>query len=318
MRLVFFGSSEFGVPALTVLRGLAEVAAVVTTGEKPKGRGLALQPSPIKLCARELGLPVLEPDDPNSPEFIGRVRSVAPDLIVLAAYRFILKPDLLAVPSRGSLNLHPSLLPRYRGAAPVQRALMNGETETGVSLFLMNEQIDRGDVVLQRAVPVGVNETCGELSARLAEMSALMLREALPRIESGSCPRVPQDPGLASYAPKIKKEERLVQWTRPAQEVHNLVRALSPAPAAFSFLRGRRLELLGSELLGRSGGSPQRDNPRFSPGVLTVDGRHLICSAGNGDLLLTRVKPEGGKTITGTDLINGHRVRTGERLTEAP
>ena len=281
--------------------------AVVTTIEQRKGRGLALQPSPVKRAAQDLGLEVLEPENPNTPEFVAALKALNPDLIVLAAYGFILKPELLAVPKKGCLNLHPSLLPRYRGAAPIQRAIMAGETETGVSVFLMNEKIDQGDVIMQNGVMIGLNETSGELTLRLAELAATMLPQALALVAQGVCPRIVQDPSQACYARKIAKEERLISWNRPARELHNLVRGLSPAPSAFTFFRSRRLEILGTESFEARTGIP---------GELVVEGRNLYCGTGMGSLLLTRVKPEAGKLMSGADLINGRRIRSGEKLGE--
>jgi methionyl-tRNA formyltransferase len=306
LRVIFFGTSEFGVPALRKLREQADVVTVVTTKEMPRGRGLTVQASPIKTCALELGLPVLEPENPNAPESVAQLRALAPELIVLAAYRFILKSELLAISPLGCLNLHPSLLPRYRGAAPIQRALMNGETLTGVSLFLMNEKIDQGDVIMQGQVEIGLNDNAGEVSARLADLSARLLEQALPEIEKNDYSRLAQDPTQASYAAKIRKEERLIDWRLGARQIHNLVRALAPAPAAYSLLRGQRLELTATEL---------QEDRSGQPGELTVDGRHLFCGAGQGSLVLLQVKPEGGRLMTGADLINGRRIKSGEMLT---
>jgi methionyl-tRNA formyltransferase len=309
MQVVFFGSSDFGLPALRLLADHGNLVGVVTTKEKPKGRGLALQPGPIRLCAQELNWPVSEPDNPNAPEFLSQFRALKPDLIVLAAYRFILAPELLAIPSKGCLNLHPSLLPRYRGAAPIQRALMAGESQTGVTVFLMNEKLDQGDVLMQRSLSIAPNETCGELSDRLAELSAEMLRLALPMAATGRYSAIPQDSSLASYAHKIIKEERLINWDWPARQVHNLIRALSPIPAAYTFFRGKRLEILGSECADQRAGAPEE---------LQTEGHQLFCGTGSGCVLLTRVKPEGGRLITALDLLNGYRIKTGERVTSQP
>lgn len=308
MRLVFFGTSDFGIPGLKALREAGhQVLAAVTTREKPKGRGRKLAPSPIKTAAQELAIPVLEPDSPNVPEFVAQLTELKPEFIVLAAYRFILKPEVLAVPAKGCLNIHPSLLPRYRGAAPIQRAIIAGEPETGVSIFLMNEKIDQGDVVLQTAANIGENETYGELSKRLAELGAKLVVEALRHVGQDDLRRIPQDLSLASYAPKIGKEERLIDWHKPARQVHNLIRGLSPEPGAFTLFRGKRLEVLRSEVL------PERN---ALPGELVVDDGALRAGAETGSVLLVLVKPEGSKAMSGIDLINGHRIKSGERLGE--
>jgi methionyl-tRNA formyltransferase len=308
VRIVFFGTSEFGVPALNALReDGVEITAVVTTQEKPKGRGLTVQPSPVKTAAQKAGIPALEPEDPNRPEFVDRLRELRPDAIVLAAYRFILKPELLAVPLRGCLNIHPSLLPAWRGAAPIQRALMAGETRTGVSIFLMNERIDQGDVVLQEALDIGANETFGELLPRLAALGARLIVSGLDALARGNFQRIAQDRGQDSYAEKIRKEERVIDWHRPAAQIHNLIRALSPSPAAYTLLRGKRLEILASEL---------HSDRHGEPGEAAFDNRRLLVAAELGCVGLVRVKPEGGKPMSGLDLVNGKRIVAGEKLGE--
>lgn len=308
MRVVFFGTSEFGVPALTALSAAGfELAAAVTTPEKPRGRGLALQPSPVKAAAQQSGIAVLEPEDPNAPEFIAQLRELRADVMVLAAYRFILKPAVLTVQPRGCLNIHPSLLPNYRGAAPIQRALMAGEKTTGVSIFLMNEKIDQGDVILQQPTEVGPDETGGELSLRLAEVGARLTVEALRQLEAGDYIRIAQS-GPGSYAAKIAKEERVIDWHQPAARVHNLVRALSPSPAAYTLLHGKRLEILASELVAEQNGTP---------GDVAVINRDVLCQAQGGSIRLLRVKPEGGKLMSGIDLVNGKRIAAGDHLGES-
>ena len=308
MRVAFFGTSEFAVPALrTLAESGTDLAGAVTTRERPKGRGLTLQPSPVKAAALQLGIPVLEPENPNDREFVLQLGELRPEVIVLAAYRFILKPELLAVPTRGCLNIHPSLLPRYRGAAPVQRAIMAGETRTGVSVFLMNEKLDQGDVILQESVEIDANETGGELTLRLAELGARLVIDGLRRLESGSYQRAPQTSDPGSYAAKISKDERWIDWRLPAGTLHNLVRALAPMPAACTMLRGKRLEIIKSELMPDLQGDP---------GEVTVSGRQVLCAAGAGGIQLLQVKPEGGKLMSGSDLINGKRAASGDRLGE--
>jgi len=308
VRIVFFGTSEFGVPALNALREAGvDVTAVVTTQEKPKGRGLTVQPSPVKTAARETGIPVLEPENPNGPEFVDRLRELRPEAIVLAAYRFILKPEVLAVPPRGCLNIHPSLLPVWRGAAPIQRALMAGEKRTGVSIFLMNERIDQGDVVLQETLDIGPNETFGELMPRLAALGAKLVVSGLDALTRGNFQRLAQPRGEGSYAEKLRKEERVVDWHQIAAQIHNLIRALSPSPAAYTLLRSKRLEILASGL----------DSDRLGePGEAAWDGRRLMVAAELGSIELVRVKPEGGKPMSGLDLVNGKRIAAGEKLGE--
>lgn len=307
MRIVFFGSSSFGEPALRALAAGPGVVLVVTTQERPKGRGLLPQPSPIKSCARQLGLAVEEPDNPNSPEFVERLQRLNPDLVVLVAYRFILKPVLLELPRLGCVNLHPSLLPRYRGAAPIHRALIAGECQTGVTLFRMNEALDEGDIIAQETVNISDNETYGELSSRLSILGAELLMRCLPDIEHNRIQPIPQDRSCASYAPKIRNEERIIDWRRSAWQVHNLIRGLSPVPGAYTFLRGKRLAVLRSELV------PSLTGPA---GEVLVDNHQLVIAAAEGGLRLLRVRLEGGREISGSELINGQHLQTGERLGE--
>ena len=307
MRIAFFGTSEFAVPAL---RALAEhghvVGPVVTAPAKPSGRGRKLVPSPVEQEARTLGLAVLAPEDPNDPAFIAELASLQPDVAVLAAYGCILKTPLLRVPPRGFLNIHPSLLPRFRGAAPIQRAVLAGEPETGVTVIVLSDQVDAGDIVNQLAMTIGPDETTGELSHRLAEIGAGLLLEALARLEKGTGDRTPQDPELATRAPKIGKSERNVDWRETAPRIHNRIRALSPEPGAVTSFRERRIVLLRSRL---------HDTPeRGEPGLLLLQHQGLLVATGGGAIEIAELKPEGSRVQSGADFRNGHRPVPGERL----
>jgi methionyl-tRNA formyltransferase len=310
MRVAFFGTSEFAVPALRALveRGHA-VGPVVAAPARPSGRGRKLVPSPVEQEARALGLKVLTPEDPNAPTFIAELDSLQPDIAVLAAYGFILKTPLLRLPSRGFLNIHPSLLPRFRGAAPIQRAILAGEQETGVTVIVLSEQVDAGDIVKQVAVPVGPDETAGELSQRLAATGARLVLEALMRLEEDTGSRTPQDPGLATRAPKIGKSERNIDWRETAPQIHNRIRALSPEPGAVTSFRGRRIVLLRSRVRE----TPERDEP----GVILVRHPGLLVATGAGTIEITELKPEGSRVQTGQDFRNGHRPKPGEKLVSA-
>lgn len=307
MRVAFFGTSEFAVPAL---RALAEsghrVGPVVTAPTRPSGRGHKLVPGPVEQEARTLGLTVLAPEDPNDPAFITELASLRPDVAILAAYGCILKTSLLRVPPRGFLNIHPSLLPRFRGAAPIQRAVLAGEPETGVTVIVLSEQVDAGDIMKQVAVAIGPDETAGELSHRLAEIGAGLLLEALTRLEKNAGSRTPQDPGLATRAPKIDKSERNIDWRETAPRIHNRIRALSPEPGAVTSFRERRIVLLRSRL---------HDTPeRGEPGLLLLQHQGLLVATGGGAIEIAELKPEGSRVQTGADFRNGHRPVPGEML----
>ena len=310
MRIAFFGTSEFAVPALHALgRSAHAVAAVVAAPAQPSGRGRKLVPSPVERQARAFGLAVLTPEDPNDPAFIAELKSQSPDVAVLAAYGYILRFPLLTLPALGFLNIHPSLLPKYRGAAPIQRALLAGERQTGVTVIVLSEQVDAGDILEQEAVAVGPDETAGELSQRLADAGARLVLTALTRLDQGRAGRAPQDPKLATQAPKIAKSDRDVDWRDSAQHVHNRIRALSPEPGAVASFRQRRIVLLRSRVH-----STERAG---EPGQLLVQHPGLVVAAGTGTVEIVELKPEGKRAQTGQDFRNGSRLLPGERFAAA-
>jgi len=307
VRVVFFGTSEFAVPALRALaRSAHTVGPVIAAPAQPSGRGRKLVPSPVEQEARTLGLAVLTPEDPNNPALVAELKSQSPDVAVLAAYGCILKPPLLALPSLGFLNIHPSLLPKYRGAAPIQRAILAGEQETGVTVIVLSEQVDAGDIIEQETVPVGTDETAGELSQRLADAGVRLVLDALTRFEAGTATRTPQGPGLVTRAPKITKPERNIDWRESAQQIHNRIRALSPEPGAVTSFRRRRLVLLRS----RVHSTPDMGEP----GQLLVRHSGLVVATGSGAVEIVELKPEGKRAQTGQDFRNGHRPNAGERF----
>ncbi|MFO7675002.1 MAG: methionyl-tRNA formyltransferase [bacterium] len=308
MRLVFLGAAGFAVPSLEALaRSAHEVAAVVVPPPAPSGRGRRLAPTPVEAAARERGLPVLSPADPNDPGFVARLAGLGPELGALVAFGRVLRPSLLAVPARGFVNLHPSLLPRWRGAAPIQRALMAGDTITGLSVIRMNERVDAGDVLAIAEEPVGPDETAGELSDRLAAAGAALLLATVDRLATGDVPGLPQDSALATPAPKVGPADRALDWCRPACELHDRVRALSPEPGATAGFRDRRL------LVFRS--CPAGPQPTAQPGEILLARPGLVAQTGAGALELLEVQPEGGRRQPGLDFRNGARLSPGERLT---
>lgn len=311
MRVAFFGTSEFAVPALQALAKSGHaVSMVVAAPAQPSGRGRKLVPSPVEREARALGLAVSTPTDPNDPAFVAELTSLQPDAAVLAAYGCILKPALLALPHLGFLNIHPSLLPRFRGAAPIQRALLAGEQETGVTVILLSERVDAGDILEQATVSVGPDETAGELSQRLSAVGARLVLEVLTRLAvTGAAGRTPQDQSLATRAPKLIKSERNVDWRGPAPQIHNRIRALSPEPGAVTTFRNRRIVLLRSHV------HPTAD--QAEPGQLLLQHSGLVVAAGSGAVEIIELKPEGSRAQTGSSFRNGHRPAAGERFAAA-
>jgi len=311
MRLCFFGTPEFAVPSLVKLYEAGfDIACVVTAKERPKGRGLKVLPSPVKVKAQELGLLVFEPENPNRQEFYELLAKLNPEVGVLVAYGYIIKPLLLNLPKKGFINLHPSLLPRYRGAAPINWAIINGDTQTGLVTFLMNEKVDAGKIILQKVVEIFPDETAGELTKRLAILGAELLIETLKLIEQGDYPTFTQNDQAVIFAPKIKDSDRIIDWAKSNQEIHNLIRGLSPTPAAYTYFRGKRVEIYRSSLPDCL--SPIRVK---QPGAIIVPNKDLIVATGNGLLNITQLKIEGKKLITGRDFINGQRVKSGESFT---
>jgi len=277
---------------------------VVTQPDRPAGRGLSPRPSPVKIAALELGLPLFQPDSINAPQSISRLRELSLDLMVVVDYGQLLKKTVLEIPRLGCINLHASLLPRYRGAAPVAWAILNGERETGVSVFLLDEGMDTGPLLAQRAVAIGPEETRGELEERLAQLGAELLVEAILGYSRGELTPRPQPPG-GSRAPRLKKSDGLIDWSWPAEKVERWVRGMNPWPSAFTYFRGKRLKLHRVRLAEGEGGEP---------GCLLPAGRRLFVSCGRGLVELLEVQPEGKKRLTAQEFLNGYRIKPGEKL----
>ncbi len=310
MRVVFFGTPEFAVPSLEAVMSRSEVVGVVTQPDRPRGRGLRVQPPPVADVAARYGLDVRQPASLRDPAFLQWLREVAPDLVVVVAYGRFIPKEVLEVPRLGAVNLHPSLLPRYRGPAPIPRAIAAGETETGVTVLEVTEELDAGDIILQRAVPIGPEDTSGSLAARLAEEGASLLAEALPLLETGRAVRRPQDPSQATYAPKLTREEGCIRWGDAATRIANLVRAFDPWPGTYTVRDGERL------LIWRATPHPGGEGER--PGtVLVADDRRepsLVVAAGDGAVALHEVQPPGGRRMRAADYLRGHPLRVGEVL----
>ncbi len=310
MRIVFIGSGEIGVPTLRALAEAEEheLLAVFTRPDRPAGRGLRPRPTPIKLAAGELNLKILQPEDINSPEALGWLRELAPEAIVVAAFGQILSGEVLRIP-RWAINLHASLLPRYRGAAPIQWALIRGERKTGVTTFLMDEGMDTGPILLQRGLEITEEDDAGTLEGKLAALGAQLVLETLRGLERGTLEPRPQDHDQATYAPKLGRELERLDWSRPARELFNLVRALSPKPGAHTLFRDRRLKVYKVQAI------ESETEPAAQPGeLLGVGEGGPLVKTGVGLLELLEVQPEGKRRMGGLDFARGYRIERGERL----
>ncbi len=310
MRLLFMGTPVFALPALERLVAQGHEVTVVTQPDRPAGRGHRLQPPPVKERALQLGLRVLQPETLRDPAVQSELAALAPEAGAVVAYGRLIPPALLSLPPLGFLNVHPSLLPRYRGAAPIQRALMDGCTETGVTILYLTQELDAGDIILQERVPVGPDEDAGSLHDRLAQLGAELLAEALHLAARGEAPRIPQDPALATYAEKIGPNDQAIAWERPARVIHNQVRALSPQPGAFCQAPTGLLKVWRTAV-GDDGAVADAD-----PGtILAVDARQgLLVATGQGTLWLREVQPAGRRRLAASDYVNGARLRPGDRL----
>ena len=303
--MVFMGTPAFAVPALREVARACDVTLVVTQPDRPSGRGRAPAASAVAGVAGELGIPALKPERVRDPAVRERLAAERADAFAVVAFGAILPRELLALPRAGSLNLHGSLLPDYRGAAPVQRALWDGRTETGVTTLFMDEGIDTGDVVLRQREPIRDEDDAGTLAARLAGLGAPLLARSCTLAHEGRAPREPQDPAAGSYARKLGKADGAIDWTLPARAVWCHARAVTPWPGAAATFAGTRLIVLASRPLEAHG----------EPGaVLAVDGAGLVVACGEGALRLERVKPEGRTAMSAADWARGARVAPGARL----
>lgn len=310
MRIVFMGTPVFAVPSLQkLLLSEHKVVGVVTQPDRPRGRGQRCTPTPVKVLAQDAGIPVLTPERLREPAFLSALREWRPDLCTVVAFR-ILPKEVLRTPRKGTVNVHPSLLPKYRGAAPIQWAIINGERITGVTTFYIQSAVDAGDILLQRPVEIGEEETAGELHDRLKEMGADLLLETVDLIESGQARPLPQPTEGVSKAPKLRKEDARIDWAKPAETIRNLIRGTNPIPGAYTFWRGAMLKIYRGKTLP--------DVSASQPGeVLQADQKMgIIVAAGQGGLWLSDVQLEGKKRMDSAAFVRGHRVEVGEVLGE--
>jgi len=302
------GTPAFAVPALQgLVRNGWPVMAVVTQPDRPQGRGRTLAPPPVKTIAEGLGLPVLQPEKVRHPDFLETFRKLAPDLVVVAAFGQILPGEIIHGPQKGCINIHPSLLPKYRGAAPIQRTLMCGEEVTGVTIMRMDEGVDSGDILLQEQTPIGPEENFGELHDRLAVMGADLLRMSLAMLLSGTLLPRPQDHSLATAAPRIGREEGRIDWGKDCRQIVSFIRGLSPVPCAHTFLDGKQVKIFAA--------TAEPSTVAEVPGTVAREtGSALRVAAGGGYVLLKEVQLEGKKRMAIRDFLRGCPVVPGQIL----
>jgi methionyl-tRNA formyltransferase len=304
------GTPEFAVPSLEALvRDRWDVACVVTAPDKPVGRGLHVRPSPVKSAALAAGIEVLQPETPGDPAFHEALRARRPDIIAVVAFR-ILPTAVIEIPALGAFNLHASLLPRYRGAAPINHALMNGETVTGVTTFFLERTVDTGNVILQRQVDIEPEDDAGTLHDRLSLVGAEAVAETVRLIVEGTAPRIPQDVSKATPAPKIFREQCRIEWNRPARAVVNQIRGLSPHPGPFTFHEGREIHVY------RAAVAPEA--PALAPGEIAVESGQLIVGTGEGAVRLLELQQQGRKRMGAGEFLRGYRFGDGARFAVGP
>jgi len=304
VKLVYFGTSAFAVPALQALA--PNVALVVTQPDRPSGRGMATRASDVKNAAAALGMQVETPEKSRDRAFVERLTALNADAFVVASYGQILSKALLAVPRAGCFNLHASLLPKYRGAAPIQYAVLNGDTVTGVTLMLMDAGMDTGDMIAKATTNIGPDETAGELHDRLAQTAAGLVAEWIERLVAGDFPRTPQDEGEATYAPKVTRADAELDFERPAKEEYDRYRAFTPFPGAWA-------RTTSGDLKVRSAGRSGRRSTGAAPGTVVATNPFEVAFS-SGSLVFDTVQPEGRKAVPGPDFANGARIRTGDCL----
>lgn len=305
MKVVFFGTPDFAARTLKkILLSQHQIVGVVCGPDRRKGRGRKVIFPEVKQLALEKGLSVLQPENLKDKGFLRELRGFKADFFCVVAFR-ILPGEVFEMPPRGCVNLHASLLPKYRGAAPINWAIINGETETGLTTFFIRKKVDTGDILMQRKIAIGQEETFGELHDRMADLGADLLIETMDKIEMGDCEASAQSENEATNAPKIYPELGKIEWNKPAGEIHNLVRGLSPKPAAYSFYNEEKIYILRS----RTAEITEKNSPGE---IIYADGKKgLMVSCGEGALEILQIKPESRKTISGAEFVRGHRIEKG-------
>jgi methionyl-tRNA formyltransferase len=311
MRIVFMGTPDFAVPSLeALLKSDDPIVGIVTQPDRPKGRGQRLFPSPVKIVAQREGIPLLQPMKMKDPSFMTELSAWKPDVIAVAAFGRILPPSILSLPPCGCINVHGSLLPKYRGAGPLQWALINGEAETGITTMLMDEGMDTGAMLLQEAITIGSEDTAGTLSPRLADLGGRLLVETLTRLKAGTLTPRAQDHDKATLAPLLKKEDGIINWTMPATSIANRIRGLTPWPGAYTFSKMNRWTISRASVLDEA--------TTLDPGQITALAKDAIhVATGVGVLAIRELQPANGRRMPAAQYLAGHPLQIGMQLTQS-
>ncbi len=310
MNVVFMGTPEFAVPSLKYLiESKYNVVSVITQTDKPKGRKGKPEAPPVKKIALGAGLPVIQPENINSEQAITKLEKLNPDIVVVVAFGQKISNEILDLPKHKCVNIHASLLPKYRGAAPINWAIINGEKETGITTIIMSSKMDAGEVIIRNSLTIGAEETAGELGDRLSKLGAETLSETLMQIETGNAKYTKQDEGLVSLAPKIKKEDGLIDWNQGEEKIHDFVRGMNPKPSAYTFLMKNnskeRIIILKTER-----NNPSHNGAVTAPGtIMEVSSQGIRVATGNGSIWIKEVKPEGKRMMSAAAFSRGHDLK---------
>jgi len=316
-KIIFMGTADFGAPALEKLADNKEnKVMIVTQPDRPQGRGRKILPNPIKKVALYKGLGVFQPEDINAEESLKRLEEFNPDIILVIAYGQILSHRVLNIPRIGCINIHGSLLPKYRGAAPINRAIINGEKETGITYMFMNEKVDAGDIIFQKKLDILPDETCGELYYRLSTLSAETLPILFEKIKSGKIDRFTQDIKLVTLARKMNKAEGKIDWSDKGEKVYNLIRGITPYPGALTYYHGRKLKITRARFLDDYQGETDTGSSSPKPGrvVKTEKDAILISTGDKGIIKILKLIPAGSKELTAEQFVNGYKIKAGDIL----
>jgi len=315
LKIIFIGTADFGGSVLEKLADSKEnKLMVVTQPDRPQGRGRKILPTHIKKVALSKGLEVFQPENINNEESLKRLKEFNPDIILVVAYGQILSSHILNIPKMGCINIHGSLLPKYRGAAPINRAIINGEKETGITFMFMNEKVDAGEIIFQEKIDIFPDETCGELYYRLSALSADSLPKLLEKIKSGKIEGIPQDNKLVTFARKMKKEDGKIDWSDKGEKVYNLIRGTIPYPGAFTYYHGRKLKIIRARFLYDYQDEAETSFPK--PGrVVKIEKDAILISTGDkGIIKILRLIPAGSKELTAKQFVNGYKIKAGDVL----
>jgi len=308
-RIVFMGTPDFSVPALESLQAAGhEIVLVVTQPDRPKGRGRKVEPPPVKKSAQRLGLPVIQPDTLRDDATRQLLQAAAADFFIVVAFGHLLRESVLKIPRQGCINVHASLLPRYRGPAPIHWAVINGEMETGVTTMMMDKGLDTGDILLAARETIAATDTAGTLHDRLARLGSRLLCQTLDAFADGTIRRTPQDHSGATYAPLLKKTDGLIDWKKPSARIESFIRGMSPWPGAFTFWKNTRLKIFGSEVAATA-------TPGVPGTVLGGMPDRLTVATGDGALSILELQSASGNRLPASEFLRGFRIRPGDLLT---